>query len=388
MRIFMVLSRIPYPLEKGDKLRAFYQIKELSKNNEIILFALDDRNVNKEEAFQFLQAYCRSVNFFDRSLFCRLINLLKAFFNGKPFQVGYFYSHRIRKKMLQLVAEYKPDHIYFQLARMAEYNKSIDIPKTIDYQDAFSKGLQRRMKYAHFFKRLILWMEYRRMLKYEHRIFSSFDHKTIISAPDREAISHPKKKNIQIIQNGVDFDYYQPQTCEKEFDLIFSGNMSYPPNILGARYLIKKILPILHKNNLQVKTVLAGANPTESIKSMASKNITITAWVDDLRQYYAKSKVFVAPMQIGTGLQNKLLEAMSMGIPCITTPLTNQALGASHAENILIAQTATEFATQIEYLLKNPKEAERIGKKGRTFVQENYSWEKAGKKLEKIMQSN
>jgi len=164
--------------------------------------------------------------------------------------------------------------------------------------------------------------------------------------------------------------------------------MSYPPNILGANYLVKNVLPILNKKEITVKTVFAGAKPADSIKSMASKNIKVTGWVDDLRIYYAKAKVFVAPMQIGTGLQNKLLEAMSMEIPCITTPLTNQALGATDGDNILIAKTAEEFATHIKFLLKNPKEAERIGKKGRTFVQENYSWEKAGNKLELIMQSN
>ncbi len=388
MRIFVVLSRIPYPLEKGDKLRAFHQIKQLSKNNEIILFALNDRHVNKENAFQFLQPYCRSVNFFDRSLFCRIINLTKALFNGKPFQVGYFYSHRIRKKMNQLIAEYRPDHLYFQLARMAEYSKSVNIPKTIDYQDAFSKGLQRRMKYASYFKRLILWMEYRRMLKYEQKIFHHFDHKTIISEPDREAIPHPKKNEIHIISNGVDFNFYKAEKQFKKYDLIFSGNMSYPPNILGAQYLAKNVLPILQKKGIFLKTVFAGAKPADSIKSMTSKNIKVTGWVDDLRTYYAQSKVFVAPMQIGTGLQNKLLEAMSMEIPCITTPLTNQALGATDRVNILIAKTAEEFAIHIEFLLKNPEEAERIGKKGRIFVQENYSWKKAGDKLEIIMQSN
>jgi len=387
MRIFVVLSRIPYPLEKGDKLRAFHQIKQLSKNNEIILFALDDRNVNKEDAFQFLQPYCRSVNFFDRSLLCRLINLMKALFNGNPFQVGYFYSRRIHKKMHQLIAEYKPDHVYFQLARMAEYSKSIDIPKTIDFQDAFSKGLHRRMKYASHFKRLILWIEYRRMLKYEHKIFNYFNHKTIISAPDREAIPHPEKMNIHIISNGVDFDFYQPQNQEKKFDLIFSGNMSYPPNILGARYLIKNILPLLQAKGIDLKTVIAGAMPADSIKSMASKDIIITGWVEDLRIYYAQAKIFVAPMQIGTGLQNKLLEAMSIEIPCITTPLTNQALGATHGQDILIAKTANEFANHIQFLLNNPAQAEEIGKKGRTFVEQHFCWENAGIKLEKIIQS-
>ena len=385
MRIFVVLSRIPYPLEKGDKLRAFHQIKQLSENNEIILFALNDRKVNKQEAFQFLQPYCRSVNFFDLSFLCRLVNLIRVLLSGKPFQVGYFFSLRARKAIRDLVDEYKPDHMFFQLARVAEYSKNLGIPKTLDYQDAFSKGLQRRMSYSSLFKRIILWMEYHRMLKYEHRIFNYFDHKTIISSPDREVIPHPKNDEIHIISNGVDFNYYQPQTIAKEYNLIFSGNMSYPPNVLGAQYLVEKILPILKTKGLQIKTVLAGANPDDTIKSMASNEINVTGWVDDIRIFYAQSKIFVAPMQIGTGLQNKLLEAMSMEIPCITTPLTNQALGATNNTDILIANTANDFANHIEFLLKNPEKAEEIGKKGRIFVKQNFSWEEAGNKLEKIM---
>ncbi|MCK4360139.1 MAG: hypothetical protein KAV70_00220, partial [Bacteroidales bacterium] len=148
MKIFILLSRIPYPLEKGDKLRAFYHIKYLSKNNEITLFALNDSKVNIEKAFQALQPYCRSINFFDLSKFSILFNVLLAFFNGKPLQSGYFFSSRAKNRINKIISETKPDHIFCQLVRVAEYVKNQNIPKTLDYQDVFSKGVERRIQPA------------------------------------------------------------------------------------------------------------------------------------------------------------------------------------------------------------------------------------------------
>ena len=231
MKIFVILSRIPYPLEKGDKLRAFNQIKELSKNNEIILFALNDARIDKQKAFQALQPYCKSINFFDRSWFCRLFNMGLAFLKGKPFQVGYFYSSRAKRKINQLISEYQPDHIFCQLARVAEYASDLNIPKTIDYQDVFSKGVERRSHNANFILKPLFRMEYHRLLKYEREIFDIFDIKTIISIPDRDLIDHPEKEKIEIVLNGVDTDFFKPMAIQKEYDVVFIGNMAYPPNI-------------------------------------------------------------------------------------------------------------------------------------------------------------
>ena len=113
MRLFILLSRVPYPLEKGDKLRAFHQVVQLSEKNEIVLCALNpNRKLNKREAFSALQPYCRSINFIDIPLLGRLWNILLAFLKGLPLQVGYFYSYKAAKKIDHLIHEYKPDHIY------------------------------------------------------------------------------------------------------------------------------------------------------------------------------------------------------------------------------------------------------------------------------------
>ena len=384
MKIFVILPRIPFPLEKGDKLRAFHQIRCLSKNNEIILCAINDTKIHKD-ARKTLQKYCTSIHFFSVSKFSIIINVLKAFLSGKPFQVGYFYNSKAKKKIDDLIKKHKPDHIYCQLIRVAEYVKDQDIPKTIDYQDVFSKGLERRIHSAPFYLKPVFRIEYNRVLNYERTVFDSFDNKTIISIPDRDLISHPEKDKIEIIINGVDTDYFFPIKMKKEYDLVFTGNMAYPPNAKAAVYIVKKILPIVHKTMPDVNLLLAGASPDKSVLSLDSEKVTVAGWVDDMRESYAKAKIFIAPMQIGTGLQNKLLEAMAMRIPSITSKLANNALGAKPGKEILLGSSPDEYASHIIDLLRNPIKAEKLAENGYKYIINNYNWESATAKLEELM---
>lgn len=385
MKILILLSRIPYPLEKGDKLRAFNHIKYLSKNNKITLFAINDSKVNKEKAFQALQPYCRSINFFDISKFSILFNVLLAFFNGKPLQTGYFFSRRAKKRINKIISETKPDHIFCQLVRIAEYVKDENIPKTLDYQDVFSKGVERRIHSSPFYLKPFLKLEYKRLLKYENKIFDYFDNKIIISEPDRELIPHPEKDKIVIVMNGVDTDFFKPINRKKEYDIVFTGNMGYPPNVNGVEFLVKQILPIVRRNKPEIKVLIAGANPDRKVIAVKSKNVHVTGWVEDIRECYAKARIFIAPMQIGTGLQNKLLEAMAMKIPCISSHLANNALNAKSGKEIKIGDSAEEYAQHIIYLLDNKDKADEIALNGYNFVLNNYNWEKATEKLEELM---
>lgn len=388
MRLFVLLSRVPYPLEKGDKLRAFYQIKELSKNNEIILCALNPlRNLDKQKAFRELQPYCRSINFIDLPWYGIIWNMKKAFLKGIPIQSGYFYSCRAKRKIKKLVEEYKPDHVYCQLVRTAEYFIKSDIPKTIDYQDVFSYGLKRRYNKANWLLKPLFKMEYKRLLKYENKVFESFDHKTIISYPDQKLIDHPLREKIHIIPNGVDHDFFSPMERKKEYELVFAGNMAYPPNVDAANFLVKEIMPIVWKEKPNTKVLLAGASPDRRVSALKSDKVVVSGWMDDIREAYASARVFIAPMRIGTGLQNKLLEAMSMKIPSITTKLANDALKAKEGEEVLIGNDAKDLAKNILKLLEDGEFYAKLAKNGFQFVNTEYSWEESTAKLEKIMKS-
>ncbi len=386
MRIFVLLSRVPYPLEKGDKLRGFHQIKELAKNNELILCALNpDSNLDKQKAFSALQPYCHSINFLDIPLYKRLWNMALAFFGHNPIQVGYFYNKKAAREIDRLISTYKPDHIYCQFVRTTEYVKNTNICKTLDYQDVLSYGMKRRAKSASFFAKPFYNMEYKRLANYEREIFNYFDNKTIISIPDKNLIEHKHKEEIYVIPNGVDHSFFKPINKEKTFEVVFTGNMAYPPNVDAAVFLAKEIMPHVWKKIPNARVFLAGASPAKKVLSLQSKLVTVSGWMDDIRDSYASAKVFIAPMRIGTGLQNKLLEAMSMRIPSITTTLANEALQAKVGREILTGDEAPALAEQIIELLQNEKLYNMVAQNGYNFVHSNHSWEMATSKLNEII---
>ena len=387
MKIFVLLPRIPYPLEKGDKLRAFNQIKQLAKNNEVVLCALNDKNIDEQKAFQALQPYCSSINFIKLSKPRILFGMVRAFLKGLPMQCGYFYNRKAAKKVDALIEKHQPDILYGQLVRVAEYIRHKNTPKAIDYQDVFSYGMKRRRDIASWITRPVFNMEYQRLCRYEAKVFDEFDVKTIISKPDRDLIPHPKKDEILIIPNGVDHEFFKPQQQEKRYDIVFTGNMSYAPNVNAVDYLANEILPLVWKQVPEAKMYIAGATPDPKVRKAASDRIIISGWLDDIRDAYAQSRVFIAPMRIGTGLQNKLLEAMSMGLPAITTPLANASLGAKPDEEILVGSNAEELARHIITLLTNTDKASQIAQAGFDFTNRVYDWGKTTEKLEASMSS-
>lgn len=385
MKILVLLSRVPYPLEKGDKLRAFHQIKGLSHNHEVHLIALSDQKIN-EESKDVLSSFCKTVHFFHLRRFSILRQLVLGYFSAKPYQVNYFYNREIFDQIQTLIGEIEPDRIYCQLIRMAEYVKHIHhIPKTIDFMDAFSKGIERRIKNSPMFFRYVFKQEYNRLKNYEHLMVHYFEQHTIISEQDRDFIAHEENNRIEIVPNGVDMDYFCTYPSEVVYDLLFTGNMNYPPNIDCAVYIVEKVLPLVKNKYPNIKVLISGAQPSSRVKSLAGENVTVTGWVSDLRDSFVKSRIFLAPMQIGTGLQNKLLEAMSMKLPCITSPLANYALGAPEGKSILVGFTPEEIAQHVVELLEDPSLRERIAESGHAFVSKHFSWETHNRLLEEII---
>lgn len=388
MKIFVLLSRFPYPLEKGDKLRVFHQIKELSKNHEIVLCTLSDEPVSKN-SYEVLKQYCSKIEvirLYKIQIFFNL--LIKLLFSKESLQVSYFYNKSAQKKINKLIEETKPDHIYCQLIRVTEYVRHSKLPKTLDYMDALSRGMERRIEESPFYLKPFLKIETERLKRYEHFIFNDFNHLTIISNQDKELIVNIKNDSIVVVQNGVDYSMFRHRTAQKEFDIIFTGNMGYPPNVIGAVYLVKEIMPLVWAINPAIKVAIVGANPDSKVLALKSEKVVVTGWVENMSDYYAKSKVFIAPMQIGTGLQNKLLEAMAMKLPCVTSRLANNALGAEDNKSALIGETPNEYAQHIASLLDNEELYSLISEQGYIFVKENYTWEGTTKILEKLITTN
>lgn len=386
MKILVVLSRIPFPLEKGDKLRAYYQLKELSRWHDIYLVALYSNRV-PAEAMRELTPFCREVHFLRQHPVRSVLNMAGALLTGLPMQCGYFYSHRIHKEIDKIIQSVQPDRIYCQLFRMAEYVRHCNIPKVLDYQDAFSKGMDRRAQKAFPLLRPIMHIEARRIAHYETDIFDDFESKTMITALDRDCIQHPMNKEIVIIPNGVDFEKFSHPEVSKTHDLIFSGNMNYPPNVDAAVYLAKQIFPELQKRHPQLKLMIAGADPAAKVRALRNEHVTVTGWVPSMTECYAQSRIFIAPMRLGTGLQNKLLEAMSMRLPCVTSPLAAKPLDPAAQEEAIIACTTTlQYVDTLDRLLSDSSYYQKVAGQGYDFVHEHYDWTNATQKLAKLLQ--
>lgn len=370
-KIVFISSRFPYPLEKGDKLRAYHQLRVLSNYFDIHLISLFEGNITQQQK-DALKPYCNSIQTYHLPKWYKWFSAAIQFFTSKPFQVGYFYNPFVKRKIKKHLNSLKPDHIYCQLIRASEYVKDYHrCTKTIDYMDALSKGMERRLEGSSFLKRFLFQKEFNRLLVYENSIFEYFENHTIISDEDRNQIFHKNFNKIKVVKNGVDELFFEEFKTVKKYDLLFTGNMSYPPNIKAAKYLVQEILPHCKK---KYTICISGANPASEVVSLEDTNIKVTGWVDDIRLSYASSRVFIAPMTIGTGLQNKLLEAMAMRLPCITTPLANKALGASHQSNILIGESAQELAQHIDRIMEDKELHAKIGATGREFVHNNYDW--------------
>jgi len=384
-KLFVILPRIPWPLEKGDKLRAYYFIKGLSEHYDITLFALYDERFDKE-VIEKIKSISKQYYFFRIHLFSVIFYAIAALFTGQPFQVAYYRNHRMKRAIRKAVREQKPKAVFCQLVRTAQYARGLDCIKLLDYQDTLSLGMKRRADSASGFFSLFYRAEWRRLQRYEARVSDWFDHTFIITAQDLDELP-VKKAKVHVIPNGVDTAYYSPVECETKHEMLFVGNMSYPPNINAMEYFVEYVLPGVVERIPDAELVIAGAKPHSKVKMLASDHVIVTGWVDDQRAYYKCTALFVAPMQIGTGLQNKLLEAMSMQRPCITTDLANNALGARPGSEIMVAETAEEWIEIIVTLLRNETERNRLAINGRNFVNQNYSWPVQIEKLHQIIES-
>jgi sugar transferase (PEP-CTERM/EpsH1 system associated) len=382
--LVFIASRFPFPLEKGDKLRGYNLIKGLSKTHQIYLIALTNEPIN-QSWYDEIAPFVINIDIFPLHNIGQWLRLFACIFTQQPFQLAFFTSFNIKRKIKKRLSEINPDHIFCQMIRPAEYVKNYHrCYKTIDYMDTLSIGMERRAKKAPWYTRWIYHMEAARLKEYEQRIFNYFEFQTMISQQDVHYIAHPDQRKIKVIPNGIDTDFFHPMENHKTmYDLVFVGNLSYAPNIDAMRWFATHVL----SREPQWRLLIAGANPSSAFIQSLKKypNIDVEGWQPDIRSAYSKGTIFIAPMQIGTGMQNKLLEAMAMGLPCVTTPLASEALEVTPGHELLVGRTAEELTAHIKYLLNNPNDAKIIGEQGRKMVSNTYSWESAVNTLNELI---
>ena len=384
MKLLAILPRFPYPVDKGDKLRAFHHLKYLARRHQVSVFALSDEPV-PDEHLAVLKEFCAEVTVYRLHKAGIIRRLLWNVFGRIPFQTAWHFDAGAEKKLCAEINRLQPDVLFYQLVRTAEFAKYVNLPKVLDLQDPMSENIRLRLGKEPWWKRFAFRWEYKRLLRYEAETAQRFSDICIISERDRNDLPEPARSKAKVVSNGIDVAHYVPQEVSKTVDLVFVGAMGYVPNMEAARFLVEQVLPECRRLGLQPVVNIVGADPAPEVRALAGEYVTVTGRVPDTRTYYARSRVMVAPMFINTGIQNKILEAAAMGIPVVTTAAANEAIGAQPGRDLLLAHTPTEFAQQIARLLGDTAWADEVARNGRQFVLSNFTWEACGQQLENLL---
>ena len=381
-RLVIVSSRFPYPLIKGDKLRLFHQIRFLAKEFSICLISISDVEITDEEKSH-LSPFCDEIHVFRLAKWKSIANCSVSFKDNLPIQVSYFYSKKIHKEITDVIKSFDPKLAYFQLVRTALYASDLNIPAVLDYMDSFSTIAQRDASYSSILRKIVFSIEARRLRLFERKVLDWFEETTIISENDKAELLNP---TIHVITNGVDVNYFKPTKHGSTYDICFIGNLGYSPNQRAVNFLTNKIIPKLKFKYPTLKVLIAGARPSQHILDLQNETIDVKADLKDIREAYSESKIFVAPIFTGAGQQNKILEAMAMGLPCVTSTVVNSSIGAS-PDQIKIGFSNTDFVNHSLSLLNDVELYAKQRQHALEFVKSQFSWDVQAQKLTSILHS-
>jgi len=278
--------------------------------------------------------------------------------------------------------------VYAHLFRMAPYLSDYkNIYKVVDLTDVISQEIEKSTSYRGFASRHLYKLEKPRIERFERSIPYQYNETWLISKNDREILAeYCPNTNIQVVRNGVDTETLYPTNIPRiPNSMVFIGHMGVFHNVDAVTYLVNEILPIVRRTIPDVTLRIIGAAPNQQVQSLTSvPGVEVTGYVEDLNHELNRSAIFVAPMRFCSGVQNKILEAMSAGCPVITTDLVNQGLGAESERDLITADSGNSFAAKIVSLLGDERKRLQLGKNGREFVKSNYSWLDVGERINKI----
>jgi sugar transferase (PEP-CTERM/EpsH1 system associated) len=387
MKILCLTSRLPYPPNRGDRLRAFHFIKHLANEHDLTLVSFIADKTEREHIAP-LQAYCQDVHVLKMSARRSMITALTNFWRRVPLQTLYYRSPSMQHRVDELITAQHFDATYVHLFRMAPYVADHpELYRVVDLTDMISHEVTRSLPYRNIVSRLIYAVERPRIARYERWIAQHFEETWLISAADRDAfVTVCPEANVRVITNGVDTDTFYPTGQHPiSHNIVFVGHMRVFHNIDAAIHLAQAILPRVRQHIPSATLTLVGADPAPQIRRLDDiPSVTVTGFVPDLNQALNAGAVFVAPLRFAAGVQNKVLEAMAAGRPVVTTSVVNAGLGAQPGRHLFVADDPDATATQIVKLLKDATLSNRIGQAGRRFVQQKFTWNQVIQRMREI----
>ena len=388
MNILFLTSRFPYPPHRGDKLKIYNLIKEMARRGHEITLVSFVASTMEEEYVSSLSKFCVDVKTIRLSPVQSIFNCLLNVFSRIPFQVAYFRTKRMVTLLTDLLASRHFDIVHVHLIRMAQYGVALaTTPRALDLTDAGSLYLERFLEITHNpIKKVFLRTELKRLKRYEE-LLKQFDVSLVCSEVDKNVLhTRSPHAHIDLLQNGIDLEYFSDNGAASPIpgQIIYTGNMSYYPNIDGALYLIKEIFPKIRKAFVNAKLYIVGQNPPFALKRLGGEDVVVTGFVRDIKAEYLQSAVAVAPIRFGAGTLNKILEPMALGIPVVATSIAMEGLPVQHGRDILVADSPDDFAQSVVHLLNDEKMQRVLGANAQAVVRNLYDWKRIAVQLEKI----
>jgi sugar transferase (PEP-CTERM/EpsH1 system associated) len=388
VNILFVANRFPYPPFRGDKLKIYNLTRRLAAKHDLYLVTFyesrDELNYLKE-----IQPFFKEIELVYLPKWRSILNGIPALFSRIPLQLAYFKSAKMKRMVKFAVDRYDIDVVHTQHLRMSQYTKKLDLPKVLDLPDAFSLYFKRRKETERpIINRLIDAIEIGRLAKAE-KVITEYDKTLVCSVEDKAYLEKlHKTDNIDILLNGVDldtFDVKDGHDYSHSHTLLFTGNMDYAPNVDAVLYFAKEMWPTLAAKYPDTKFVIAGQRPVDAVKKLAGGRIEVTGFVPDIQEMYEQASVVIAPLRFGAGTQNKVLEAMAMGVPTVCTHIGFEGLQIKSGDGVIMAKEKDQFIYEVGELLASADKRKLVGTKGLTIAQDRFSWDSIAVHLETLL---
>ena len=390
--VLFLAHRIPYPPNKGDKIRSWNFLSRLAKHHTVhAAFYVDD-----EQDMQYVpvvQKVVASLCFEKVTPFFQKILSLRGFLNGTSLTESAYPTKKLRKYCSDLISKGEIDYIFlFSAATAAILPKECTVTMIADLVDVDSEKWKSYSKSAAWPLSLVYAREGRKLAIYEEKIVTQADTSVLVSEDEakvlREHIPLLGHK-ILAVPNGVDIHIFDPSKYPMPLgskNLIFTGAMDYQPNIEAVEWFCQNVWAKIKLRHPDATFTIAGGPDVARIKKLETyEGVSVLGYVDDMAKVLSEANIVVAPLRTARGIQNKVLEALSMAKPVVATSLANEGINAQDDTHLIVADTPIQFANAVNKLLENEERQAGLGRAGRKYVQNHFSWSRSFKTLNNLI---
>ncbi len=389
MNILYLCHRFPFPPKRGGKIRPFNMIRHLSASGHQVTVCSLVRSPEEAAEGRGIAPFCAGFEMGHVKEWIQVARMVSRLPLPTPSSMGYFYSPELAAHVQGLLDSRQWDLLFVHCSSVAQYVEHVqNMPKLLDFGDMDS---QKWMEYANY-KPLPLSLGYRfegaKMLAAEKRLARRFDLCTATTRAEWETLNgYATGADTDWFPNGVDADFFSPGEELYEADTIsFIGRMDYYPNQECMARFCDQTWPLLKSQRPAMKLLIVGADPSPAMLRLGDlPGVTVTGSVPDVRPFIRKSALMVAPLNIARGTQNKILEAMAMGVPVVTSTIAAGGVDAQAPTHFLVADTARACSQAILRILDSPEERDRLAVAGRARMLSHHAWPRSMERLDGII---